>query len=312
MAKGVYQRYRGSRRRVGVLIPTLVTLCILAAVVLIYVNANLEDGGDGTTLLAIPFSDEKIVFDEPQVDLIVEDPVDVVVEVKATEYEKRVEKPAFLALDENFDENLAALSGVNTVVVPYKDDSGKITPEETVKEVISKISGAKLNACAMISCFKDNSYAAANPAFACPSANGKAWTDAEGYGWLNPYHSETELYLLAVIDKAYAAGFREILLTNAHFPADEGINYNEGLAKGAAVSAFFDKIKELCEKKGDLNVAVWYDGTDSAVTGEELDTITGKFHRIYTKDSTIYNKVGNLISEDKLNRRIVMIADEAE
>lgn len=312
MAKGVYQRYRGSRRRVGFLIPTLIVLCVLAAVILIYVNANLEDGGDGTTLLAIPFSDEKIVFGEPQVDLIVEEPVDIVVEVKATEYEKRVEKPAFLTIDDKFDENLAALSGVNTVVVPHKDDSGKVVPEETMKEVFNKIKAAKLNACAMISCFKDNAYTEEYPADACPSADGKAWKDAEGYRWINPYQAIAEQYVIAVIGKAYDAGFREVLLTNIHFPADDSINYNEGLDKGAAISAIFDRVKEFCEERGDLNVAIWYDGSASAITGEELDTITGKFHRIYTKDPTIYNKVGNLIPEDKLSRRIVMVAEKAE
>lgn len=310
MSKGVYRRYRGSRRRIGVLVPTLVILCLLAAAFLVYVNFNLEDGGDGTTVLKLPFTENTIVFGEPEVELVVDEPVDVVVEVKVSEYEKRVEKPAFLTFDEEFDTNLAALTDVNTVVLKYKYDSGETITDEVAKEAHGKIKDAKLNACAMISCFKDKAYAIANPDFACKKENDELWQGADGFTWLNPYKDEACDYVLSVIEKAYAAGFREILLTNATFPMATDINYGEGLEKGAAISAFLDKITALCEAKGDLNVAIYFDGKDSTVTGEEIDTITNKFHRIYTRDLSIYNKVGTLIPEDKLARRIVNLAVE--
>ena len=139
MSKGVYRRYRGSRRRIGVLVPTLIALCVLAAAFLIYVNSNLEDGGDGTTVLKVPFSEEKMVFGEPQVELVVDEPVDVVVEVKLSEYEKRIEKPVFLTLDEEFEANLAAVADANTVVLKYKYDSGEIITDDSAKEACEKI-----------------------------------------------------------------------------------------------------------------------------------------------------------------------------
>ena len=308
MSKGVYRRYRGSGRRVGVLVPTLVVLCILAALTLIYVNNNLEDGGDGTMVLTLPFGDKKLTFGKPEVDLVVEDPVDVVVEVKVPEYEKRVVKPAFLTADEDFDENLAALTDVNTVVLKYKYDSGEVVADDLAKASYDKIIGAKLKACAMISCFKDKAHAIANTDFACKKENGELWLGTDGFTWLNPYKDENGDYILSVIEKAYAIGFREILLTNATFPMATDAHYDEGLDKGAAVSAFLDKVKALCVQKGDLNVAIYFDGKDGSVTGEELDTITKDFYRIYTRDADIYNKVGTLIPEDKLERRIVNLA----
>jgi len=177
MAKGVYRRYRGSRRRAGVLVPTLIVLCILAAAVLVYVNFNLEDGGDGTTILKLPFTDEKITFGEPEVELIVEEPVDVVVEKEVEEelpeYEARIEKSAFITLDEDFDENLALLEDVNTVILKYKYDSGEIIDFEEAKEACNKIADAGFNACAMISCFRDDEYAREYKDYACLKKNKK-------------------------------------------------------------------------------------------------------------------------------------------
>ncbi len=308
MSKGVYRRYRGARRRTGVLVPTLVVLCIIAAIVLIYVTFNLEASEDGTTVLSLPFTDKTITFGEPQVELIVEEPVDVVVEIKVPEYEKRVEKPAFLTLDEDFDENLAALTDINTVVLKYKSDGGVVLDDEEVKDAYGKIKAAGFNPCAQISCFRDNDYAEANKELACSSANGALWRDGDKYAWLNPYKDAAADYICGVIEKAYNLGFREILLTNAAFPMGD-IYYNEEMEKGAVISAFLDKVKAICDAKGDLRVAIYFDGKDSAVTGQELDAIVGNFYRIYTRDAAIYNKVGTLITEDKRERRIVLLAN---
>lgn len=308
MSKGVYRRYRGSRRRTGVLVPTLIVLCVLAATLLIYVNFNLEDGGDGTTVLKLPFTDKTITFGEPQVDLIVEAPVDIVVDVEVPEYEKRVEKPAFLTFDEKFDENLAALTQVNTVVLKYKYDSGEIISDDDAIAAYNKIVGAKLNACAMISAFKDKAYATSNKEFACVKADGELWLGDDKFPWLNPYKDEAGDHIISAIENAYAAGFREVLLTNVAFPIGDA-HYTEGMEKGAAIAAFLDRVKTLCETKGDLRVAIYFDGKDSIATGQELDAIINGFYRIYTRDADIYNKVGTLIPEDKLERRIVLIAD---
>ena len=68
------RRYRGSRRKIGLLIPVLVVLCIIAATALYVINNNMTFTKEGSFF--IPEKDEtpqdveaNLVIEEPEVEI---------------------------------------------------------------------------------------------------------------------------------------------------------------------------------------------------------------------------------------------------
>ena len=158
----------------------------------------------------------------------------------------------------------------------------------------------------MISCFRDDEYASEYKDYACLKENKKIWKDGDEYAWLNPYSIEAVEYVCGVINTAKDAGFTEVLLTNAAFPVSDDISYDEETKKEEAISDFFTKVDELRAENEDFRIAVYFDGRDN---GQDINLIAEKFYRIYTRDADIYNKVETLIPEDKLEQRIVNLAE---
>ncbi len=321
MGRGVYRRYRGSRRRVGVLVPTLIILCVLAAVFLIYLKFNLTQGDSGEMILKLPFSSETITFGEPErvkVNLIIEEPVDIYIEPKIPSYQDRIEKPTFVSKEilldvAAFDKMLASVkeSDINTVIFPVKAEDGTIIINEenaaVIEAAIAKVKEAKLTAVAQISCFKDNLAPREDHTLSCKTKKRLLWIDENKITWLSPYIPEARAYILDVISSAYDMGFSEVLLTNVTFPVGEetkDLHFKEEETKSSAINAFLNEVKSFRDGKEDFNVAIRYEGHDEEESGVVLSEITKRFYRVYVND--IYNNVETLLSEDIRKTRIVV------
>lgn len=321
MERGVYRRYRGSRRRIGVLVPTLIALCVLAAVFLIYLKFNLTQTETGEMALKLPFSSETVTFGEPEpeeVNLIIEEPVDIYVEPEVPEYQSRIEKPTFVSREmlfdaAAFDKMLASVkeSDINTVIFPIKVEDGTVLLNEeniaTVEEALNKVKEAGLNAVAQISCFKDNLMPREDHTLSCKTENRLLWIDENKITWLSPYIPEARAYIKEVVTSACEIGFNEVLLTNVTFPIGEetkDLHFKEEEEKQSAINAFLDEMKALRDSKENFNIAIRYDESDAEESGVVLSEITKRFYRVYVND--IYNNVETLLNEEERKTRIVV------
>ena len=348
-----YRRYRGSRR-VGCLIPTLVILCILAAGVLIYLNKNLAIGTDGM-VLKLPFSEKTVTFGEKKkedVPIIIEDetkketaPEQTPEQPKPITYEQRQERSVFLpkatVLDAAaLDAALKTLqnTAVNTVVLEVKAEDGTLalaTTYESAADIgvnaessaalaaaVKKVSDAGFAPVAQISCFRDNKMSREHQQLACRTKKRVIWLDYDRITWLNPYVQEARDYLKTVIDDAYSAGFREVLLTNLSFPVNgkTSILYYsqaEEQTKQAAMQAFYAELAALAEQKGDLHIAAKYDNYSTAREqtpgGQALSDLAANFYRIVVPaldehgavDSAALESAAAGIPADALGTRLV-------
>ena len=319
MSKGVYRRYRGSRRRVGVLVPTLVILCVLATVVLIYLNANLTQGENGEMILALPFSENTMVFGEKEAPeqeavLIVEDPVYVEPEIEETS-SVPIAITKETALSDELDAVLKSLDGtVDTVVIEIKGESGVMPTEgenAKITAAAEKIKAAGLTPMAQISCFKDDFYAREHQNLACRTKKKVIWLDDDDIAWLNPYSEDARAYVRDSILAIHKLGFDEVLLTNVSFPVSgktDVLYYDTEVAKGDAIIAFLDEVLMLCDENENLKISVRYDNYDEEISGQSLFSFAERIEKIYVND--IYNNVETLFGEDELRERVVVFSDE--
>lgn len=262
MSRG-YRGYRGGRRSVGFLIPTLVVLCVIAAFVLFYLQKNLAFTPDGMQL-KLPFTDNTINFGggkSEDVPLVVEQEEQSTDAVKpeekeepkvpetpaVPEYETRVENSVFLPRDVvldpvKLDTAITALDGtqINTVILEVKAESGLLsfhasselaadveintTDNAVLTAALTKIKDKGLQAVAQMSAFRDNRMAKRNQPLACRTKKKVIWLDRNNITWLNPYIPEARGYLTSLISDLYAIGFREVLLTNISFPVRGKVN----------------------------------------------------------------------------------------
>jgi len=91
------------------------------------------------------------------------------------------------------------------------------------------------------------------------------------------------------------------------FPITDEVHYNEEIGKEEAILSFMTKVNDMCAANENLKVAIYFDGKDN---GQDIKAIADMFYRIYTRDSDIYNKVETLIPENRLEQRIVNLAEK--
>lgn len=286
----MYRTYRGSRGQIGCLIPTLVVLCICAALILLFLNKNLAFTSEGMTL-SLPFSGREIVIgsssQEQPPNLIIEpeiketdpEPAAEISEPPPTrdEYETRVEKSVFIPLEvlldsKRFDELYANLSSerVNTVILEVKADSGRLSfssaaelaktagagvvDNTALKNTLTKLTRDGYNVAAQLSCFRDNLAPRRAQAHAARTKNRVIWLDYRNITWLNPYTDAAQDYIIELIDEVYDLGFHEIILTNISFPhvgKTSLLYYSEEKETGDKQKAISGFISKLLEHNED-------------------------------------------------------------
>ncbi len=315
------RRYRGSRGGIGIVIPLLIVLCIIAAGVLYFVNENMAFTKDGTLFEAWGAKKEPEIVDANLVieedageeDKTAEDGAEEIETEASEETEAPVAPPAdavrarFLPIGtvkstELFNAALAEIPAdekINTLVLEVKAEDGTLAfgsehefvadkqivgDDSVLSQVIEKAKSAGYRVSLFMSCFKDNGAARNNFKHSVLANGGGVWRDEFETRWLSPYSEEARLYLTDIIKKLAALGPNEIILSNISFPVagrTDMIDYGEGV--GSKSEALSGFISEAQSAAGNVAVSAVYENYNEAYSslGGQKPELFQDFARIY-------------------------------
>lgn len=130
----------------------------------------------------------------------------------------------------------AAGTEINTVVIDFKDDQGRITcPVDSpvaseigacrpyvqdMKELIASLKERGLYVIARVVAFRDPWLAEKKPERSLHLADGSLYRDRQGMAWVDPYRKEVWDYLVEVGTEAKEAGFDEVQFDYIRFSTE--------------------------------------------------------------------------------------------
>ena len=130
----------------------------------------------------------------------------------------------------------AAGTEINTVVIDFKDDQGRITcPVDSpvaseigacrpyvqdMKELIASLKERGLYVIARVVAFRDPWLAEKKPEWSLHLADGSLYRDRQGMAWVDPYRKEVWDYLVEVGTDAKEAGFDEVQFDYIRFSTE--------------------------------------------------------------------------------------------
>lgn len=130
----------------------------------------------------------------------------------------------------------AAGTEINTVVIDFKDDQGRITcPVDSpvaseigacrpyvqdMKELIASLKERGLYVIARVVAFRDPWLAEIKPEWSLHLADGSLYRDRQGMAWVDPYRKEVWDYLVEVGTEAKEAGFDEVQFDYIRFSTE--------------------------------------------------------------------------------------------
>ena len=130
----------------------------------------------------------------------------------------------------------AAGTEINTVVIDFKDDQGRITcPVDSpvaseigacrpyvqdMKELIASLKERGLYVIARVVAFRDPWLAEKKQAWSLHLADGSLYRDRQGMAWVDPYRKEVWDYLVEVGTEAKEAGFDEVQFDYIRFSTE--------------------------------------------------------------------------------------------
>ena len=130
----------------------------------------------------------------------------------------------------------AAGTEINTVVIDFKDDQGRITcPVDSpvaseigacrpyvqdMKELIASLKERGLYVIARVVAFRDPWLAEKKPEWSLHLADGSLYRDRQGMAWVEPYRKEVWDYLVEVGTEAKEAGFDEVQFDYIRFSTE--------------------------------------------------------------------------------------------
>ena len=130
----------------------------------------------------------------------------------------------------------AAGTEINTVVIDFKDDQGRITcPVDSpvaseigacrpyvqdMKELIASLKERGLYVIARVVAFRDPWLAEKKPEWSLHLADGSLYRDRQGMAWVDPYRKEVWDYLVEVGTEAKEAGFDEVQFDYIRFSTE--------------------------------------------------------------------------------------------
>ena len=130
----------------------------------------------------------------------------------------------------------AAGTEINTVVIDFKDDQGRITcPVDSpvaseigacrpyvqdMKELIASLKERGLYVIARVVAFRDPWLAEKKPEWSLHLADGSLYRDRQGMAWVDPYRKEVWDYLVEVGTEAKETGFDEVQFDYIRFSTE--------------------------------------------------------------------------------------------
>ena len=246
------RRYRGAKSGgIGVLIPVLIVLCVIAAGILYFVNDNMTFTLDGAFLSQ---GKDKPTGNDVSANLIIEEPD----ETPAVQPEEpspgpeagtpAAEEPdgvraLFIPIGEVKSEELfAARLGeasadkrINTLILEVKAEDGTLAfssesplataaavsgDDGALSRVIQSAKDKGYRVSLYMSCFKDNEAARKSQNESARTKNKIIWLDNGNVRWLSAYSDKAREYLVSSIKKLSSLSPDGIILSNISFPAE--------------------------------------------------------------------------------------------
>ncbi|MBR3847766.1 MAG: hypothetical protein IKM21_00565 [Oscillospiraceae bacterium] len=305
-------RYRGARKRIGLLIPVLVVLCILAAVALYIIDNNTTFTRDGSFVITQKEEPPKdvettLIIDEPDGTSVAEE---IKQEPPTPSDEALTTKSLFIPIGtvksaELFDAELASAKSldVNTLVFEVKAEDGSLAFATNTKmgtkmglagdsaalaSAADKARSAGYRVAFYMSCFKDNEAARKNAPNAVRTGNKVLWIDGENTRWISPYSDGATEYLTELIGEIAAFSPDEIILSNVSFPAigkPELIAYEDGgVSKADKLSQFIASARAAA---GEIKLSAVYENyKDKALaeSGQKKEAFASSFDAVYINE----------------------------
>ncbi len=320
-ARRTTRRYRGAKRGgIGILIPVLIVLCVIAAGVLYFINDNMTFTLDGSFLSS---GREKEFGNEIDANLIIENPAEEapasipeIPEEKAPDVPPEQKESGIRSLfvpigdvksAELFSATLSEIPAdkrINTLVFEVKAEDGTLAfSSDSPIAVAAAVSGDDATLSAAIktakdngyrvalymSCFKDNEAARKNQGYGARTANKIIWLDNGNVRWLSAYSSSAQEYLISAVKKLASLAPDEIILSNISFPAEgktEILAYDEALGtKQEMLESFIADAKEAA---GNVPLSAVYENYNDAcisASGQTPEIFSG-FDRLYVNDAS--------------------------
>ena len=145
----------------------------------------------------------------------------------------------------------ALTAGINTVVIDFKEDQGRITcPVDAVtvneigasipyvrdmKGLIESLKEKDLYVIARVAAFRDSYLAEKKPEWSLTLPDGSLYRDRQGMAWVDPYRQEVWDYLLEVGTEAEKLGFDEVQFDYLRFPNEASagqVVYDDAVIRG--------------------------------------------------------------------------------
>ena len=293
-----YQSYRGRvplKRKVAVAV--MVALLLLCGTYL-FPSERAEFQSEGGRSFLLPWSreDESGGEEGPEVDLVIEDPVDPVQEMRA------VELSADALRGRLAEDGWWEREGYNAVCVRLKEADGllryesSVAPQELIgggalsRGELQQLLDADVYTIARISCFHDSACALADMAGKglCQSS-GYIWYDAQNTHWLDPGKEEARAYLVSLCVELAELGFDEIVLDEARYPTAGRLEKCSPVSddKQAEIERFFAELtgalegKKVCLSLVTEEETLLAGGNETA--GWELSRLLGGVRRVYVR-----------------------------
>lgn len=193
--------------------------------------------------------------------------------------------------------NLIEKTELNTLVIDVKGDqgllsypssiplAGEIGAQKTItlKKLPGLVRSLKekgIYTIARIVVFKDAPLAAARPELTVRRADGSAFIDREGLGWVDPFFSEVWDYNVAVAEEAARMGFDEVQFDYVRFPDVAGLVFSRENTEENRVAAISGFLSRASERLAPYNVFTSADifgyvcwNTNDTSIGQRLDDL---------------------------------------
>ena len=340
------RRYRGAKSSgIGVLIPVLIVLCVIAAGILYFINDNMTFTLDGTLLS----SDSKKTSDnDVSANLIIESPNETPAVVpEEISPEPELDTPAIEETDgvralfipigdvkseELFAAKLGEVSAdkkLNTLVLEVKAEDGTLAfssdspltaaaavsgDDGALSRVIQAAKEKGYHISLYMSCFKDNEAARKSQDESARTKNKIIWLDNGNVRWLSAYSDKAREYLISSIKKLASLSPDEIILSNISFPAEgktELLSYDGKTGtKEEMLKSFIADAKTAAD---DVPLSAVYENYNDSCIKESGQTpeLFREFERLYVADTaTRFRNPANNARElfDGENTQIVIMS----
>lgn len=166
--------------------------------------------------------------------------------------------------------NVVDKSEVNAIIVDVKTEYGETSYKTSFKQInsygawykrsikdidefMALMKEKNIYTIARIVTFKDQLQAKNNPSYAIKRQSGKAWTNHDKMGWVDPFDKRSHNYTISVAEDAAQVGFDEVNFDYIRFPAKKGLKYSKKSTQKnrvAAISQFLKTAQDRLRKYG--------------------------------------------------------------